>query len=877
MLALIGSPGALQSPYVRNEIELFLETGRPVLIVDVGGGLEAAPWTSAPWSHLIGVYRQPESAEALQRAEPSPAVVAYLRDSFTFKRQDRRLRLASGGAAVLLASVVTAAGIISAVTRRRAAEATARARQARAEEAVARAQAEEQRRIAASRRLANESSVRLEPQPDLGLLLAAHAYETAPTVEAHRALLSALTRYPGLTRFLRDASTPELCALATSADGRVVATGNFHVTTVWDATTLEPRMQIEEPGENLRGIAVSPDASMVAVARSQHVTLLDGGTGHELGRIAGVSTDHIAFVNRSLLAVGSQREVALWDLSTPSEPKTKASFPLDQNLQAMVAHPSGRCLVVAAYSRLLVFDPNPDEGPPQALGEEGDVLLMNLAITSAADVVLVAGVSAAGRLMLWALASGQRVVNLSVAGDLDGSVAHSGGGRDLFVAALSPDGTRVAVGSARGRLTLAATTGLTTYSEALEAGAEQPGKLDAELALFGTNPFGFRRLTYAPGAVAMTFAGETGRLLVAQADGELSISDPAGSSPTDAQRPWPNYRIDGATHGISADGRHIAYLDGQHGLWMWDMEQADAPVALEPLFEYGPMVLAVSDDGQLIAGMESAMGEAPYRTLGLWSVDGRLLSRTLVDPQVAPGVETRTFPKQVAIGGPEGRLAAVALGDGTVAAWDVSASAPRLLCVSRFRTSRIAVSPTGQEIAVADYRGTVSLWELPDDRLVPLEGEATDVATLAYSMDGSTLAAIAVPTGTVQLHLWDLPSRQQRQPWTLYEDTGRDFVPGSGEVTDPEYVAISRDGRLLALCRERGLDLWDVTGHSFLISLTLPADAESLCFDSHGCVLAGNAGGVSRIELNPQQLIAHARRVASRELTPAEVRRYLSL
>ena len=65
--------------------------------------------------------------------------------------------------------------------------------------------------------------------------------------------------------------------MATSGDGRVADTGNHHVITVWDAATFQPRATIQEAGENLGGIALAPDGSIAAAARSQHVTL---GRGH---------------------------------------------------------------------------------------------------------------------------------------------------------------------------------------------------------------------------------------------------------------------------------------------------------------------------------------------------------------------------------------------------------------------------------------------------------------------------------------------------------------------------------------------------------------------------------------------------------------------
>lgn len=866
---LIGSPGALRSVYVQHELELFLETGRPVLLVDAAGGLEGAPLNAPPWSYLTGVYRQPESREALVRAEPSPEVLAYLRDSFTFTRQDRRLRLASGGAATLIGAVTIGAGVISAVTRRRAAEAARRAEQARAEEAIARADAQEQQRIAASRRLANESSSRLGPQPDLALLLAAHAHQTSPTVEARRALLSGLARYPGLLRIVRDPSLPDIVAMTTSADGNVVATGTHDLITVWDPTTMQPLRTIEEPGENLRALALTPDGAILAAARSQHVTLVETATGHPIGRIE-AGTSALAFASAARLAIGFEDALEIWDVSTPDASRKESTMAV-KRVEALAADPSGLYLAIRSYDQLIVCDPASCESTRRVLTGENDLLFLSVASGGTPALPLLAAASAAGQLVMWNAMTGERLVDVPTSSDLEGSVAHSGGGRDLYVVAVSRDGRWVAVGSARGRLTLASIQGLASWSRAAALGAENRGRLDAELALFGSNPFGIRRLTYAPGAAAMTFAGEDSRLLIAQADGGLSVWNTDVSSAIEDVRQWPGERIYHAVHAFSADGRHVAYSDGRDGVFLWDVRSADPPLRLPTVFENGPREMAVSADSERVIAMESAMGPNPWRTLAVWDAAGRLLSATLVDEAVVP-VEPNTLPKQMLIGAPGGRLAAVLFVDGTVAAWDLSDPEPRLRGACRSSGWQIAVNPAAPEIAIVDRRGSVSLWDPAEDRLEPLPGTADDVMALGYSDDGRTLLAFTSSDGSGWLHGWDLPTRRARASWLVFELGAS--APGVADVTDPRFAAISADGRLLALGNSRAVDLWDVAARGLLTALTLPADVESLAFDSEGSLLAGHDDGVSRVEVSAPRLVARARETAGRPLNAAEIQRY---
>jgi WD40 repeat protein len=376
----------------------------------------------------------------------------------------------------------------------------------------------------------------------------------------------------------------------------------------------------------------------------------------------------------------------------------------------------------------------------------------------------------------------------------------------------------------------------------------------------------------------MAFVGTPLHLLLGQPDGALFVWDSTGQSAIERIWKWPGERIEQAVHTFSTDGRHVAYDDGKGVTHLWDVEGAEIDVTLAPVFAQGPMRLAVAPDGRLIAGMESAGSEEPWRTLALWDQSGRLLSRTLVDALIAPGVETRTYPKELIIGGPAPeRSLALALGDGTVIMWDVSKpSRPQLLGAANFKIDAIAVSPIRPEIAIVNYEGAVSLWDPIGGQIEGLPGAVPGPKALAYSHDGRVLTAFALSDGTSRVVTWDLPSRQQRAAWMMYEKADDLASLVSEEIAHPEHAAIGPDGRLLALGNEGAVvSLWDLESHARITSLTLSSAEESLAFDADADrLMVAHASGVSHVDVSPRRLVARACEVAPRSLTPVEVQRY---
>ena len=126
VLVLIGTPGAIDSSMVRQEVARFSRARlwrrhRPILPINVAGALD-----NVSWAELTGLNRTPETHDACTGGLPSDRVVRLVRDSCSFSRRSQRTRLLSMAAALLL-TVSTLASFWAYVQTNRATEASLQA------------------------------------------------------------------------------------------------------------------------------------------------------------------------------------------------------------------------------------------------------------------------------------------------------------------------------------------------------------------------------------------------------------------------------------------------------------------------------------------------------------------------------------------------------------------------------------------------------------------------------------------------------------------------------------------------------------------------------------------------------------------------------
>jgi WD40 repeat protein len=296
---IVATPAAAVSEAVAQEVRLFAASGRPVVPIDVGGALAAAPW--APLTQ--GVARSVETPESLVRGVPNDAVVRRLIETFRFRRRAWRVRLSLGGfaAASILAG---AAGMwqaqVAAGERLSALEAGAEAlRQAEAARAAASAadgerrerertverlrreeriaadnaqlaraqaaEAEARGRLADSRALA--ITARTQPlAPDQRLLLAVQSWRLDPNEDARAALAQAVQDAGSLQRVLYSpapTSTREVVGLGLTANARLVVAGYANGSLVaWPLGGVAPAVGVRWPAV----LAARPAASSAALA-----------------------------------------------------------------------------------------------------------------------------------------------------------------------------------------------------------------------------------------------------------------------------------------------------------------------------------------------------------------------------------------------------------------------------------------------------------------------------------------------------------------------------------------------------------------------------------------------------------------------------------
>ena len=209
-----------------------------------GGRLRTAEeWVAAATPHLTASEQAfLDQSVARRRAEEEDLADQAARQ----RRANRRLRLLLAGVGVLLVVALVSGGLF--LGQRNRAEETARA--------------------ATARRLASESSLALEQDPELGILLALEAVEATRSA-GEPALPEALSALQQATQASRVELHSDEGAFWVDADAggtRAVSSSPDELAAiVWDAATGEKLWELPGPGAPVSDLALSPDGRLVVV------------------------------------------------------------------------------------------------------------------------------------------------------------------------------------------------------------------------------------------------------------------------------------------------------------------------------------------------------------------------------------------------------------------------------------------------------------------------------------------------------------------------------------------------------------------------------------------------------------------------------------
>jgi len=354
--------------------------------------------------------------------------------------------------------------------------------------------------------------------------------------------------------------------------------------------------------------------------------------------------------------------------------------------------------------------------------------------------------------------------------------------------------------------------------------------------------------------------------------------------------------VEGTPVALSGDGRWIATAVGQgpaRQLALWGVVEGKRVRLLEG--QYGRAVgVRFSPDGRHLAALgeggrvtvwNAATGDDVSRSAGhagairslAFAADGKsLLSTADDDTARAWDLPTGRLARQINVPGTpfdsptltgDGKYILAAGVNGGAVVHDI-ANGDR---VSLRPAGRVgAVSPDGKTLAVPGREGGVELWDVATAKqraTVALPGQP--VAGLRFSADGKHLAAdgadaagnevvhVIDPAGGKALHA--LPGRLgafgpkgdvlvavDRAGTLLVYDVEKGAKVQSAELhlASIEALAVSPDGRYVAVGRENGVLLWDRTGEGRVAARLFGHDGKvaALAFSSDGKRLASGGG-----------------------------------
>jgi WD40 repeat protein len=746
--------------------------------------------------------------------EPAPTQgqTAYVLASR--KAAARRQRTIVGAVAIaLVLSLVLS--VIAVVQRGEARDAQARAEEQRT---LARTRAAESR----SGELGALSLLQVEQDPELALLLAIEAAETARTETAETALRTAI----GASHI--EATIPEdsgVAELALSPDGSTLVTGGqrslawLSIRPTDDPTTGRSVPDFTSIAGEVRDLAVDPLGKVAAIS-SQFgtVVLIDIQTQGLLEEVfLPVLLGHaeLAFsADGERLLVAGEEGVAWVDVDTGEEDERLEVRSPASGWNDVATDPSGRWVALGGGSRTYLVD-LAGGGPPTVLVRAG---ARALSFDAAGDRLAAAFDDSA---TVWDLDTGDPIQSVDVPG--------------VTAAAISPDGSTLLTGSADG------------------SGALWNVATGTPIASLIGHDGGIVGVAYDPAGTRVFTGGRDGTTRVWRVP---AVASPITAAPVLAISG--NGRVMATTDDVG-----IAFLDPGDGQTISSIRIDDlAPAGSSDcvgassapevrLDDAGALAIVVVDE-RCVAAVETAGGALR------WAVDLGPEAGATTDPDptvwVAPDGSNVLLSQFVFAGAPLAQLRLLdgatgeerwseITGDSPVFEADFAADGLSMLLAGRYGRLGAARYDTQSGESVCPAQAI--------DRVNDVE---------------------AVPTGGFAL--------ATASGVQIVDDTCEDV--GVGELTERQLpvraIAFRPDGAVAATVAPDGVvRYWDAVSGEVLGSV--PGGADLISFGRGGSLIVAGADGAFRATCDQcagfDELLALARERVSRELTPEERATYL--
>ncbi len=548
--------------------------------------------------------------------------------------------------------------------------------------------------VAESRRRAIDSQQITPQDPVRGLQLAIHAAEAAPTVEAAKALSSALTHQ--LTRTILFHPSRVASAVFSPDATRVLTCTDDGTARIWDTATgrLEFTLADEaaNPKDEPRYPAYSPDGTRIlTVGRPAGPRLWTAASGALATTLSGhtdaVRSGHFSPDGTKVVTASADRTVRVWDASTglslrilqghDTDVVVAFFFPDNTRIVSVDNQGTARVWNVSTGAELVRFGKQIPELHDAELSPDGSRLLLSN-FQYSAD--------------LWDPGTGRHIKQLTTR-------SHG--------AAFSRNSSRLITGSGDGRVTV------------WEA---KDGSQVKEL--FHDGPVG--SVTFSPDGSQVVTANE--RLHVWNTP-ELGGGADAEIFPLRGHASPP--RIEG----FSRDGRFLL----THG-------REDRTVRIWDLAA-GPHQATFGEADPRIGGVAHSPDGSKVLTSGdrlqVWNAATlRLLATTRVPPSFSYGVQFSSEGERVLAYGPGNTVCVFDTADGSL-----------LVSIDAGGTIESALSPDGSRVAVAHPNHSVGVYEVPaGNRIAEFTGATNAPARLVFSPDGRQLL-VAIERET---RVWDV-------------------------------------------------------------------------------------------------------------------------